>query len=61
MLSSLPDYERLVYTLQAVYPLIEHPPPDIKHYRVPAPGPSFDRPNLPFLIKEIERDLLGLQ
>ena len=138
MLSSLPDYERLVYTLQAVYPSIEHStlvvirrgpafaelggsvefsndivlrvwedlnfargviqaysyaveqagqrlywydpqphpndptlsstfphhkhiPPDIKHHRVLAPGLSFDRPNLPFLIEEIERDLLGLQ
>ncbi|MBI4769792.1 MAG: hypothetical protein HY784_05085 [Chloroflexi bacterium] len=30
----------------------------IKHNRVPAPGLSFERPNLPFLVEEIERELL---
>jgi hypothetical protein len=29
-------------------------PPDIKHHRIPAPGLSFDSPNLIFLIREIE-------
>ena len=29
-------------------------PPDIKHHRVPAPQMSFDRPNLPILIQEIQ-------
>jgi hypothetical protein len=32
--------------------------PDIKHNRVPAPGISFEQPNLPFLIEEIEREIL---
>ncbi|MEI2690767.1 MAG: hypothetical protein V9H69_14070 [Anaerolineae bacterium] len=27
---------------------------DIKHHRVPAPGMSFDKPNLPFLLAELE-------
>jgi hypothetical protein len=39
-------------------PEYEHIPPDIKHHRVPAPELSFDRPNLPFLLAEIKRDLL---
>jgi hypothetical protein len=29
--------------------------PDIKHNRIPAPDISFDQPNLPFLIQEVER------
>ena len=33
-------------------------PPNIKRHRVPAPGISFDHPNLATLIEEIERDLL---
>jgi hypothetical protein len=28
-------------------------PPDIKHNRIPAPGMSFEQPNLPDLIEEI--------
>lgn len=32
----------------------KHVPPDIKHHRVPAPALSFTKPNLPFLIGEIE-------
>lgn len=35
------------------HPHHKHVPPDIKHHRIPAPGPSFSRPNLPFLIEEI--------
>ena len=45
-------------TLAATFPHHKHLPPDIKHHRVPAPGISFDRPNLPLLIAEIER-LIG--
>ena len=45
-------------TLAATDPHHKHVPPDIKHHRVPAPGLSFTRPNLPVLIQEIE-DLLG--
>jgi hypothetical protein len=32
----------------------KHVPPDMKHHRIPAPGMSFTRPNLPALINEIE-------
>jgi hypothetical protein len=31
----------------------KHVPPDIKHNRIPAPNLSFERPNLPVLIAEI--------
>ena len=39
--------------LASTYPHHKHAHPDIKHNRQPAPGISFDKPNLPFLIKEI--------
>lgn len=42
-------------TLQSTYPHHKHIPPDIKHNRSPAPHMSFSRPNLPFLLAEIER------
>jgi hypothetical protein len=32
--------------------------PNIKHHRVPAPGISFEQPNLPTLIEEIQREIL---
>lgn len=41
-------------TLAATHPHHKHLPPDIKHHRVPAPGIQHDRPNLPFLIAEVE-------
>jgi hypothetical protein len=41
-------------TLQSTHPHHKHLPPDIKHHRVPAPNLSFDKPNLPFLLREIE-------
>jgi len=44
--------------LASTDPHHKHVPPDIKHHRVPAPGLSFNRPNLPLLVQEIERDLL---
>jgi hypothetical protein len=47
-------------TLAATHPHHKHVPPGIKHHRVPAPGLSFSRPNLPVLIAEIERELLHL-
>jgi hypothetical protein len=31
----------------------------MKHHRVPAPEMSFERPNLPVLIEEIEKLLTG--
>ncbi len=45
-------------TLTSTDPHHKHVPPDIKHHRVPAPEMSFTRPNLPFLIAEIERAVL---
>ncbi len=44
--------------LAETHPHHKHIPPDIKRNRIPAPGLSFEKPNLPFLIEEIERDLL---
>lgn len=41
--------------LAVTAPHHKHIPPDVKHHRVPTPEPSFTRPNLPFLIEEIER------
>ncbi len=43
--------------LASTFPHHKHIPPDIKHNRVPAPGISFEQPNLPFLIEEIEREI----
>jgi hypothetical protein len=41
-------------SLASTFPHYKHVPPDIKHNRVPAPGMSFTRANLPRLIREIE-------
>lgn len=40
--------------LASTHPHHKHVPPNIKHNRIPAPDISFNRPNLPFLIQEIE-------
>lgn len=48
-------------TLQSTHPHHKHIPPDIKHHRIPAPGMSFTRPNLPELIAEIEALIAGLE
>jgi hypothetical protein len=40
--------------LAATLPHHKHVPPDIKRNRIPAPTMSFERPNLPMLIQEIE-------
>jgi hypothetical protein len=53
-LSSPQAYEAYIYGLSERYL-----PPDIKHHRVVAPDLSFARPNLPSLIEEIEREILG--
>lgn len=45
-------------TLASTHPHHKHIPPDIKHHRVPASELSFTHPNLPFLIGEIERELV---
>jgi hypothetical protein len=47
--------------LASTHPHHKHIPPDIKHNRIPAPGLSFKRPNIPFLISEIENVLLNIQ
>ena len=41
------------------HPHHKHVPPDIKHNRITAPRLSFDAPNLPFLIREVEGLLEG--
>jgi hypothetical protein len=43
-------------TLASTMPHHKHVPPDIKHNRIPAPNMSFERPNLPTLIHEMEAD-----
>lgn len=45
--------------LSSTHPHHKHVPPDIKHNRIPAPGLSLSKPNLPYLIEEIENDLIG--
>jgi len=45
-------------TLASTRPHHKHIPPGIKHNRVPAPGLSLTQPNLPFLIEEVERELI---
>jgi len=45
--------------LASTDPHHKHIPPNIKRHRVPAPDLSFTRPNLSFLIEEIERETLG--
>ncbi len=45
--------------LAATEPHHKHIPPDIKHHRIPAPELSFTKPNLPFLVQEIEQLLKG--
>jgi len=41
--------------LQSTHPHHKHVPPDIKHNRISAPDMSFTHPNLPALIREIEK------
>jgi hypothetical protein len=42
-------------SLKSTHPHHKHIPPDIKHNRIPAPSLGFDRPNLPFLVREVEQ------
>jgi len=46
-------------SLASTHPHHKHIPPDLKHHRIPAPGLSFERSNLEFLIREIETTLLS--
>ncbi|WP_295396303.1 DUF6516 family protein [uncultured Thiodictyon sp.] len=39
--------------LAETHPHHRHIHPDIKHHRIPAPGLSFEQPNIPFLVQEI--------
>lgn len=45
--------------LASSFPHHKHIPPDIKHHRIPAQEMSFERPNLPALIREIETLVKG--
>ena len=47
--------------LASTHPHHMHVPPDIKHNRVPAPGISFEAPNLPHLLRMIEKEILPMQ
>ncbi len=46
-------------SLASTHPHHKHIPPNIKRNRIPAPGLSFDQPNLPFLIEEIQQSFLS--
>lgn len=43
--------------LASTYPHHKHVQPNLKHNRIPAPGISFEQPNLPKLIEEILGEL----
>lgn len=45
-------------SLQSTHPHHKHVPPDIRHNRIPAGNMSFSRPNIPELIREIEKLVL---
>lgn len=41
-------------SLASSFPHHKHIPPNIRRHRVPAPQLSFERPNLPFVLREID-------
>ena len=41
-------------SLASTFPHHKHVPPDIRRNRIPAPNLSFERPNLPVIVTEIE-------
>jgi hypothetical protein len=41
-------------SLASTFPHHKHIPPNIKRNRIPAPNISFNHPNLPFLLQEID-------
>ncbi len=47
-------------SLASTFPHHKHIPPDIKHHRIPATILSFEEPNLPALIREVEELLSKL-
>ena len=74
LLASIADYETFVYGLPGPFPCIQmstlvvvHTGPVTavvkgeihKHHRIPAPGLSFQVPNLPSLIREVEQTHLA--
>lgn len=40
--------------LASTFPHHKHVPPDIRRNRIPAPGLSFEAPNLPMILREIQ-------
>lgn len=42
-------------SLASSFPHHKHIPPNIRRHRVPAPQLSFERPNLPFVLREIDQ------
>jgi len=48
-------------TLLENFPHHKHILPNIKHHRIPATEISFDKPNLPFLIEEIIKNLQSIK
>lgn len=48
-------------SLASSFPHHKHVPPDIKHNRIPAKHLSFEKANLPGLIREIEKLLLEIE
>jgi len=45
-------------TLASTHPHHKHIPPNIKRHRIPTPSLHFNQPNLPFLIEEVQREIL---
>ncbi len=48
-------------TLAATYPHHKHVPPNIKKNRIPAPGLSFENPNLPLILQEMEAVMVQMK
>ncbi len=42
-------------SLASTFPHHKHVPPNLRQNRIPAPGLSFDQPNLPLVFREIEQ------
>lgn len=69
-LASYPEKEKLYWydsfphpndhALASTHPHHKHVLPDIKHNRNPTHDLTFTAPNLPFLIAEVERDVLAV-
>ena len=46
-----------VAELTATFPHHKHVPQDLRHHRVPAPGISFETPNLDVVIEDVQRPI----